>query len=142
MTERKLVPLKDFGGGECSEEFALAFITFGSIATDCEACGRVHYNDTESQLFEEGEYEELLQKHEQDPERYIPHDGCARWGYIFGKQVVYDCPCGYAAYIEELIWPGRFWIMSYLKSRAEEEAKQASDTAKIAQKAKEAIDKT
>ncbi len=124
--EKRTRPLKDFGGKECSEEFAIAFISGSSIAADCTACGRTHFFDNSKEGWDEGEYEDLVRKNQKDPDRYQAHsDNVICYGYLFGKQVVYNCPCGFAAWVEESIWRNRNWISKYLVARAQLEAEKA-----------------
>jgi hypothetical protein len=101
----------------------------GSLVTDCDFCGRVHFATYgNEEFFDEGELEELYEKQKQNPEKYIEHYDCSNvsWGNLDGKQVVYDCPCDEEklSKYEDFIWKHRFIIAKYLKSRSEAELKE------------------
>lgn len=121
--------LKSFDSGECSDEFRNAFAHSSSISVDCTACGRTHFYVGEDADWDssEGEHASLLRRAKMSPDRYIAHDDDSiRWADIFGRQVVMDCPCGFAAFIEKRFWEERFDLMSYFKARATNE-KEATD---------------
>lgn len=118
MTEEKFL--------EPSEEFKLAVRHANSIRVECELCGRVYFTDYDSNSFEEGELEELMEQHEKEPDKYIlwREDGIS-WGIIDGKQAVIDCQCHKLSKYENLFWDSKHIIASYFKARAEEELKSA-----------------
>lgn len=76
-----------------------------------------------------------------NPDRYIAHDtDWIRWAEIFGWQVVMDCPCGYAAFIEKRFWAERFELVKYFRARATNEKEAADHMAAEAQSAEKAVE--
>ena len=56
----------------------------------------------------------------ESPSKYDDHGMCSvRWGYVSGKQVVVDCPCGKLRETEDFIVENRDLIVAYLKNRLE-----------------------
>lgn len=110
-----------------SEEFWDAVISAGSIVVNCEFCDRVHF--VSEGEFDEGELEGLREKAKKHPEKYIENGttDSIRWGYIDGKQAVYDCPCNGARRFEDFIWNHRQMVVSYLTRRSEDRLKRAKD---------------
>ncbi len=125
---------------ESSEEFALAFISAGSIWVECEFCQRVHFADDPSAGdFEEGELEALRASAEEKPDEFCGHDGSAYWSIWEGKALVLGCPCGADVKLEREVWDARDWITNYLVARATVEADDAAETKRRADAAAKAI---
>ena len=115
---------------EISEQFYDAIISAGSTVIDCELCGKTHFTTT-SHSYEEGELEKLLEKAKAEPHIYIAHndDDTIHWGYLNGKQVVYNCcdECNKDMYkYEKFIWNHRFLISKYLNLMVEEQIKNTN----------------
>lgn len=116
-----------------SEEFWDAVISAGSIVINCEFCDRVHF--VSDGPYDEGELEELRESAKKNPKKYIENGitDSIRWGYINGKQAVYDCPCHGARSYEDFILHHQDMIVSYLSRRAKlrlEEAQRDTDALK------------
>lgn len=142
MTEKETpAKVKNFGGKKCSEEFYVSFVNTGSVAISCEACGRTHFYDGyRSGGYDEDELESFRRKQEDDPERYVSRDtDSIGWGCLFGQQVVAECPCGYAAHVESILWDMRDVIMGYFLRRAKKEKNDAVAIARQAEEAAAAI---
>lgn len=107
-----------------SELFWDAIISAGSCVADCELCDRVHFDGTGRHM-DEGELERLLQKQKGNPAKYISHDGDVRYGYLQGKQAVYECPCNKARVHEDYWWSHRYRINRYLALRVADELAEA-----------------
>ena len=101
----------------CSEEFWDAVITSGSPVAECELCHRTIY-DVNGQDMDEGELEKLQWNHAKTPDRYVPVDGCVRYGHVAGFTIVYGCPCNLAYRYERFLWNHRWLIASFLKKKA------------------------
>ena len=103
---------------QCSELFENAFDSHtGGCVRNC-MCGRVHFDDVGVYSWEEGELEDLEQKSQEHPDRYIAHDHSVGCMYIDGAKFVYDCPCGKAAKYEEFILKHAEQISEYLRKKA------------------------
>jgi hypothetical protein len=110
----------------------------GSCVIDCEHCGRTHY-DGSGEYMDEGELEDLQQKHRANLEGYCSRDGQPRWGHLDGKQAVIGCPCNIIAVYEDLFWSHRDLICRYITDRAEQEHEDAGKTLEKAKEASKAI---
>ena len=101
----------------------------GSPCAKCEHCGRVHFTH------EDDDIESLREKAAKEPDKYLEDamsDSLA-WGYLDGKQYIWNCPCDSGARYEEFIWRHREMIAEYLKRRTQENLKRAQEDAKIAE---------
>ena len=108
-----------------SEEFEEAFgdCTAG-VVRECK-CGRIHFNDVESRMYDsDAELAELRAGAQKDPDRYIPHDGCVSTINVLGSEFVPGCVCGSLDSAEKRIWAHRYAILDYLQrmhAKAEKE---------------------
>jgi len=75
---------------------------------------------------EKGAFENLLRRSKKEPDKCIAHSDYVSWGYLDGKQVVYDCPCNGASRYEKLFWDSRYIIEKYFQNRT----KKISETAR------------
>ncbi len=123
-----------------SEEFWDAIISGSTVLVDCGFCGRTHYSTEEPQSYDEGEFEELQEKHNRDPNRFIEHAEFVHYGTLDGKNIVYGCPCESASFYENLIWKNKGVISKYLSARADKMTKQAQAEQKRADLVKRSID--
>jgi hypothetical protein len=111
-----------------SDEFMEAVVDGGSIVTECELCGRVHFATYDGGGdFEEGELEDLRKQADKEPDRYLEEGrySSISFGYIDGKQAVWGCPCNLAKKYEDWIWGHRRTIIAYLKKRIINEKRDA-----------------
>lgn len=133
--------LKVFSNAECSEEFMRAFHGDSSIALDCGACGREHFEDAhDAGDWDDGEFEELQRKHEADPDRCVAHDDRVLEAHFLGTQFVIDCPCGFAAHAEQLLWAYAHPVMQYIAAHAKANKSEADETAEMADTAMAALE--
>jgi len=134
MTKNKWPP-------NASKEFWDALISASSLVVECEFCERTHYCINEySGDYSEGELEELKIKERENPDKYVSHDDLVPWGYLDGKQMVYDCSCNSAGEYEELFWNNRYFIPKYFEKKAKSLNKQSIIENKIAQSVGESGD--
>lgn len=111
-----------------SEEFETAFAddTCGVVRT-CK-CGRTHFNDIDTQLYDDKkELEDLREKAKTFPDKYIPRDGDIYDINVFGNFFVFRCPCGGLEKAEAAIWNSRYAVLDYfrrMKLKKEQELKQ------------------
>lgn len=124
-----------------SEEFMEAIIHSSSIVQDCTLCGRTHFNG-EASSYDEGEFEELIEKHKKDPDKYVFHSNTdsVRWGNIGKEHVVYGCQCNKARAYENLFWGNRNLIADYFSRRAEKERLEAERNVGLAKNVSEALE--
>ena len=105
-----------------SHEFDNAFCEHNSPEGFCQFCGTIEFSH-ESERFEE-----LLEKSKTDAKvRHNAMDDSIGWGYIDGKQYVYQCKCKKVDHIENWIWEHKEQIANYLVARARKEATEASN---------------
>jgi len=109
-----------------SKEFKQAIVHASSIAIDCELCGRTHFYNYPNLDWEEGEYKDLCDGYEKEPDKYIPWGDYVRWGNIDGKQAVVDCECNGLRRYEEWILSHRFIISDFLRERAKNKIIEAN----------------
>lgn len=108
-----------------SDDFMDAVRSGGSIVTDCEACGRVFFEDDESAGdWEDGELEKLRQNAKTNPDKYFAMDR-VETADIDGKHIVVNCPCNYLTRLEQWIWSHRRIIATYISKRAQAAAERA-----------------
>lgn len=108
---------------KASNDFADVWPSFGTVAADCEFCGRTHFATGVGSFIEEDEQEELRAKAKAEPDKYI-EDGVSGGVSILiinNKQYVYGCPCQALVNYENFIWHNRERIARYLKQRTERE---------------------
>lgn len=116
----------------CSREFQEAISSKGSIQIVCEACGRNHFVDNDLNPDSTGvDVARLVAEAEQHPNQYVRHDPAdddmISWFEWNGCEVVFDCPCGFAAKLEQTLWQRRSEITKYLTARAKRETAQLND---------------
>lgn len=100
---------------ELSIEFIRAFTMGGTCSAVCTLCGKQHFTTEESD-FEDGEYERLLAKLDEEPDKYMQHDVTSLCLItIGGEQIIADCDCGKAKRYEDFVWDNRMQIIDYLK---------------------------
>lgn len=105
-----------------------------SLTIECEFCGRVYFGRGGD--YDPGEYEELCERAELNPEMYIESDDYIPWGHINGNQYVYKCDCNGPRRVENFIWSHRGIIAKYLQLRARGELEQAQRNMEIVNKIK------
>jgi len=118
--KKKLPVFTDKGPSEIMMELASA----GSIAADCTACGRTHFNafnESES-FYEEGELERYIERNAKNPDECCAHDHSISFININGEQIVVDCPCNRLRMVEDFIWGHRYLIADYLRQRIKGQA--------------------
>ncbi len=78
-----------------SEEFITAICDSGSPVIDCGFCGKVHFATGSHHCLKEDELADLRKKAEAEPTKYIEDSSndSVRWGYLDGRQAVWNC-CG------------------------------------------------
>lgn len=124
-TKRKELPV--FANEKCSEYFYQHFAHAGAHGrTDCH-CGRVHFENTDDDAYQKGEYKKLLALHKKNPKKYIMYDSgtAVSLGTIFGRQTVSDCPCNYARFAEDMITEYRYQIIDYFTGVTKAKLKRA-----------------
>ena len=120
-----------------SSEFMDVLINSGSPVRDCDFCERTHFVDPQPGIdWEEGEYEDLMEKHHENPDKYIHHGNATdvHWGTLNGQQYVDGCPCNSARAYEDFIWSHRHLIAGYIQKRVETERKAMQEDSELAQK--------
>jgi hypothetical protein len=119
----------------CSPQFAEVFCDGFMFSSARCSCGRTHFAAGGKASLDSGEYESLLSKQQDQPEKFIehPHDDYVSCGELFGKVFVFGCPCNYAAKLETLLWQNRHMIAEYLLARSKHEVEVANRTLKIAE---------
>jgi len=111
-----------------SEEFEDAFTSSaGTIHATCELCGRNFIASEDAGDYDEGEYEEFLEKAKKEPDRYLVWSAYSAisLGWIDGKQFVFGCPCNALARYEQFIWTHRAQIVEYLRKKTERRLMEA-----------------
>ena len=107
---------------EPSEMFWDAIIGAGSLVITCEFCGRTYFGTYSEGWYDKGELEDLRARAKKEPDKYI--ELCATdsisWGYIDGRQAVYECACNNVVKYENWIWQHRHLIAQYLMRRVKE----------------------
>jgi len=132
MTDEVQERFPQFSSEKPSEELYLAFCHSASIAIDCDMCGRTHFVSGNEADYDEGEYQKLLENKTTNPDKYIEHNDVdsIRWFRLGDDQIVFDCPCGFAAYFENIMINYRNSIIKYLKAKSDANLANAKDFAK------------
>lgn len=112
---------------QASEMFMDLVCDQGTPSADCELCGRTHFASGQGSCYDVEEIERCQRAADKEPEKWCEHheDGIS-FGFIDGKQVVFDCPCNKLRRYEDFIWRHRDLIVSYLQRRGEAELKEAA----------------
>lgn len=106
---------------QCSEVFREVFHSgHGSCEITC-ACGRTHFDTSTNNgwSWEEGEFEELVKKSKEEPDKYIGEDGTVTSMMINGLEVVEGCPCDVAKKYELFLIHNAEKVARYLNRRAD-----------------------
>ena len=122
-----------------SDEFKSAVLDTSSLVVDCQFCGRTHFADVSPNDFDEGEFEQLMKQHKQNPDKYILHENYVKWGMMDGKQAVIDCQCNNLVKYECFIWHHRYVIGEYLLERTKNNKDIADRESKLAEKVSSSI---
>lgn len=123
---RKKYPV--FCQEEASRLFFEAFVVLGTCIADCQACGRGHISSESGIDWEENERENFFAKQKDDPDGFINHDDSVHLFNWEGKQIIVECPCNYAGFLENWLWFRRNSIMGYFTARARVEKTTADKT--------------
>ncbi len=122
-----------------SDMFAEIICNGGTPVSDCELCGRTHFNET-GEYMDKGELEKLLERQQAEPDKYVAHDNQVYHGDFDSKRVVWDCPCNGLRLYEEMLWGERHMISQYICARAEANLDVAQHDAEAATATKEALE--
>ena len=117
-------PVKEPMRPKPSDDFVEIVSNGYSIVADCGLCGRVCFENSEFADWNLGEFDDLMSKRENDPERYVALDRI-KTGIIDGKMAVANCPCNGLRRFENFIWSHRKLIGSYVQKRTERMAELA-----------------
>jgi hypothetical protein len=113
---------------EASEDFWSSFCGCGTIVAEC-GCGRVHFAESTTLDYAEGELEELLEKQKVHPDKYFAssEDAVSVIDMPDGL-IVWGCPCHKATRYEHFLLDYRRSIMEfYGKLTRKAAAKLAQD---------------
>ncbi len=105
---------------EVTKEFLRSFISGGTIAADCDFCGRTIYVDGGLYSFgEPGELQEAIKNCRENPDKFLMWYGdvSLEIGHLDGRQFVVGCPCNKVTPYERFIWNYRWQIADYLRLR-------------------------
>ncbi|MCK4647648.1 hypothetical protein KAT24_01820 [Candidatus Pacearchaeota archaeon] len=122
-----------------SDEFKSAVLDTSSLVVDCQFCGRTHFTDEFPNELGESELKQLMKQHKKDPDKYVLHEDCVKWGMMDGKQAVVDCQCNYLAKYECFIWHHRYVISEYLLERTKNNKDIADRESKLVEKVNSSI---
>jgi len=124
-----------------SDLFWDAIINAGTGVVECGFCGRTHFTLDGDYDLSRDEAADLLRKHRHNPEQYVQHHGDSiSWGYLDGKQAVYECSCDKVRKYEQSFWNSRHVIAKYFTAKAKALTDLASDTQNLASKVAEATE--
>ena len=111
---------------EPSNEFVRAVGSDCSVVADCELCGRTHFcNDQFAGYDDDDELEKLLEKHKENPDKFVAQAGSIGYGTINGKQAVMNCQCNRLREFEDWIWLHRHIVARYVEARTRNRAEAA-----------------
>lgn len=103
---------------EATSHFIEAFASgVGSPHIHC-ICGRQHYAP-DSEYVSDRERDEMQEHAREEPSKVVIHDredGVSA-AVVNGSTVVRDCPCGWFAKFEALVWAERERILVYYRMR-------------------------
>ena len=112
---------------EPSEEFQRAVTTGGTVWVTCELCGRENVSSQDLGFLETEEIERIEAL---DREGKISwHDYSLSVAWLFGYQVVVECPCNRLRAIEDIAWNARWYLGPYYRQRALREIDSARSDA-------------
>ena len=103
---------------QCSDLFSEVFDSHCSGIVRTCSCGKTFYNADASNLFDDGEFEDLERKSKQNPDSFIGVNGNVYTMEIDGKQIVYGCSCDTAKRYESFILNHSIKLAQYLKKYA------------------------
>ncbi len=129
---------------EVSTEFRNAICHTTSREVQCSHCTRTHFCDSRGEWNDgegEGRLAALLAAAAELPDQYVVHHDTIAWASFLVPYLVFDCPCGFAAYIEEEIWHSRRVISRYLFDRCAAERRLAEQAHELAIEAKAAVER-
>jgi hypothetical protein len=103
----------------------------GSIRAQCH-CGRTHFVHQDAD-WDENEYEELVKKQTEEPDKYIQHYqydsiSCKEFN---GSQWVMGCHCNWHHKYASFMWHERSVIIKFLRKCREHKIKEAMDIEKL-----------
>jgi hypothetical protein len=109
-----------------SEEFKRAFDSHaGGIARTC-SCGRVWWDaSAPASYFEKGEREDLERREARNPNACTSIDRTVATYNVGGHEIVWDCPCGTAASLEEVLRKNAPQVACFLNALAEQYRQRA-----------------
>ena len=117
---------------QCSDAFIEAFRSNCSGIVRTCACGRTHYNDVDTQFYDdEEEISEFRKFHAKEPDKYIPHEEDVGTMNVFGAEIVIGCICDRAAKAERSILTHKYAIASYFELCAEAKRKELAEFSEI-----------
>jgi hypothetical protein len=124
-----------------SEQLLDAMCDSSSLVIMCEYCGRTYFGSPSQGDYNEGEYDDLVKRAEEEPDKYVETYDFTRWGYIDGKQAVIECVCGLKEVMkwEKWILRHRYLIADYLDYRATAQSRAAERTRETADKIVKAV---
>lgn len=139
MNEIKKLPIKC--DTPCSENFRMAFMGGGTYCSiDCEHCGRTHFSGGSIGDYEEGELESLVAGREENPDKYILSGyECINYGYVNGKQLVFDCICNSGTPFERFFLSHASRIAELIRLDAQDKQSEADSAKEVFDKIKKAL---
>lgn len=90
----------------------------GGCRRTCDGCGREWFTTESGYDWEEGEFEDLVEKRRKYPDEYKSSDYTISTYRVNGKECVMDCPCNYGGRYEKFIRSHCVRITDYLKRTA------------------------
>jgi hypothetical protein len=139
---KKVYPV--FVEGDCrvSQVFINAFVNFGGIRRECDACERTHFYLPRTIDMDETEQLQLSHNAAKDPDGYISYtDDADIRGFVFlGKEIIIGCPCHYDVMLEQQLWNNLPEICEYFAFRALAEKRSADKSLDTVQHAQAVID--
>lgn len=117
------------------DEFCDVFAHSGSIIIKCD-CGITHVANDEIGYLEKEEILELQELEARNPESVIRWDcSSISWTTINGRDIVFDCPCGYAEKLCRFIENHDSEIMKLIKKMVDFEKNELEAKEELLQKA-------
>lgn len=114
---------------QASELFMDLVCSGGTPSIDCQLCGRTHFATGPLSTEDPVQIEEMRASAAKYPDKWLESgDDSLAFGYLDGRQVVWNCPCHKMRRYEDFIWDHRELIAKYLKARL---AKQVEEDSKL-----------